>query len=236
MRDDSLLDRACALWGASRIASRDARLAVGKLLNDYAAANLAAADGMNEADRRAAGLSRTGLIALAARRLGLGEGKVRELMHVEGAVAALSDGGEVGGASWSTLRALRVLVAHPPGEISRTRGGGGLTAAQKAGWVAGGDAARPLFRRAISEGWASDEVRSHLARLAGAAGPPPRGPREGPAPGMDLFSLARNGTPRDVADLALQLVNSSADPGAVGRLVRAGLSEAARTGRMEIDD
>lgn len=240
-RDDSLLDQAVAVWTASRIASRDARLAVGGLVAGFIEANLAHTPGMNWRDRKAGGLSRSALIVVAARRLRVCPSGLRELLCVRAVVDLLSDGGHVGNLSYSALRAMWSLVERPSGAVSLTRQGGGLSAAEKASWRIKGDAleAKAFFRKAVAEDWACDEVKSALHRRARGEAPK-KEPTHDLPPGTDLFALARMGTAKDVADLVLQLIRASPEAGVVWGLVEHGFSpnhgratdEAARRGTL----
>jgi hypothetical protein len=240
----ALLDEAASLYATSRAGYRDAMIRVGDLLRRYVTARLREGDSLNEAGRARINLRRAACTADAAFSLATSRNKVNELMRISAAVELLAGSGGVGGLSYTSLRYFRVAIERVP--VARVRRGlptpsgtgrptgaaGGLAPSGRNVWrvrqVRGIDPAA-VFHRAALEGWDSKTVMAELRPLTGRRGgmcKAATADRRIP----DFVDLARQGGPRDVADLAVEFIRASADPALVASLVAERLRQTLRPG------
>lgn len=223
-----ILAAARAAWFASRSASRDSQLTVGRLLRRYILARIAETDGMNEADRVASGNSREDAISAISLALSVTRSRVNQLIHLSAVVDLLSDGGNVGELSYSAIRAMRSLVRRRRGKIvrSRKRKDRPFLPSSREEWViAGGadaaDDAIRIFRRAVDEGLSVAEIQPMLSATSSKRPPARRCfPSDKPV-SFDLHAIARTASPRDFAEMLIEAVAAAADPEAVWQAMQA---------------
>lgn len=233
--DYTNLDAAHALWSSSRKAHRDARVSVGRLLHEFILVNLRKHDALGEGQRRAHGATRRVLVGQATERLGLDDSTVNDLIRTAMTVDLLSDGGELGDLSYSSIRAFRLVVArktHAGTTVSRVSASGRDDSAALPSsveeWQVKPTAAAvavETFRRAVAESWDSARViealRGHGRRKYNS---PTRDARvsaddDEDAPptsaGLDLANVVRSASPGDAADLIAGLLENAPDKRAV---------------------
>lgn len=162
-----LLDEAAGLWGTTKRGYRDGLIAVGRKLHQYLVARLRAGDAVNEAARRALKATRQHATRDAARRLGVGITRINELIRAATAADLLAPEEGLGSLSYSTVRAMRVMIYRPAKgrPISRAPGDGLTLPSASEEW-----AVRPvwvtrgpeLVARAVREGWEERRLRAAL--------------------------------------------------------------------------
>lgn len=227
-----MLDRIRTDWLASRAASRDAKLQTGKALLAYLLACRRHADSLPEARRGP--YARQMLLADIARALNLSCPTVNELIRTAAAVEALSAGGDVGSLSYTSLRWFRLAIERRRGPVRRRedwRAGaiqdGLLAPSQREEWTVRDERFIGLFRRAVAESWGSDRVREELRGKTKTMPTAYRFADEDVEERRSEVQLRRavaSASPRDAAELLLDVVCSSSAPLAVAehllRLVR----------------
>lgn len=248
MNSTDLLDRAFSVWTSALAAYRNRCLDVGRTLHEFVRAHLAEGDGKSEEVRLRRGLSRQHAVAVAATKLKVTRDKVNQLIQVSQAVDLLSDGGSVGNLSYDALRWFRLgvrrrITCSAAGRNERRASGAPagtvVEPSETESWEVRDQRYVVLFRRAATEGWPADEVRSAVStprRERADVGTPEKERRRaeqgsGDAAPINLLSAVRAGTPRDVADMILRLVAASEDPQLVSRLVADSLLNSVGTRR-----
>lgn len=228
---ERLLAQAEDAFRSGRAGYRDAMVRAGRLLRDYVAARLREGDGLPEAGRRKAGACRGKATRDAADRLGTTNAKVNELIRVAAAADLLSGGRPVASLSYASLRCFRAVIHRPARGLKCRRSlkdVGGPEASDRARWEVRPEyagRAEALFREADAGGWGERRVTEALRGLRGA-GRRKDDPRDEGGRGFDPEEMARNSSPRDLADWVARVVGVSADPSAVMRLVEERLSAA----------
>jgi len=203
----------------------------GRLLRDYVEARLREGDGLPEAGRREAGACRGKATRDAADRLGTTIDKVNELIRVAAVVDLLSGGEPVAALPYASLRCFRVVIHRPARGLKCRRSlkdSGAAEASDRARWEVRPEyagRAESLFREADAGGWGEKRVAEALRELRGDGGKKDRFRDEG-GRGFDPEAMARNSSPRDLADWVARVVGLSSDPPTVMRLVEERLSVA----------
>ena len=224
------LSKAQLLWSAAGEQWRDIKIEVGGLLYDYMIERLRVdADPYCEDTRRKRRCTRRLILhdakaALKVRRTCL----VGELMSVSQVVALLSDGGNVGTMTYSTLRLFVTLIQRPEGRVRLRREESGVNRLEPSKreiyfvrdpaekWIA-------LFRRAVAESWGHDEVRSaipaapiyrnrHIGTQRSGHDPRHEASAEERSNLDRLKSVAKAGTPTDVAALLYEVARVAPNP------------------------
>lgn len=211
------------LWGLSRSGFRDSMLEVGRKIHEYVVTTLREGEGMSRLKRLEARLTRICAIKDMAAHLQCGQSRVSELIRVAKTVDLLSDGGDTGDMSYSSLRWFRLFVE---------RGAEGAQFGRKATveqlinaetWCL-----RPkhewgvaLFRQAAREGWTEKRCRQEVMckvkpderkRLDNYRGRQP-GKDDGLGESTEDFAeVIRNGSPKDVADILYGMIQAAHDP------------------------
>jgi predicted fused transcriptional regulator/phosphomethylpyrimidine kinase len=218
---DDLLRQAKAVWALSKIASRDAKIEVGGLLKRHLLERLKQVERLSEKQRRVRRANREWIIRHAAANVGMPVNRVYDLIRLAATVELLADGGQVGQLSYSSLRLFRVLVRRPVGELKRSSNGPGMTPVEKEQWevVPPIQKSRAIFAMAVAGGYDEAGVRIILPRRAAGRVEERSAPK--PAP----IQAARLGSPRDVAEMILDMIRGNEDADAVMRILETELRQ-----------
>lgn len=221
---ERLLEQADNAFRSGRAGYRDAMVRTGRLLRDYVSLRLSEGDGLSEGARRKAGACRGKATRDAADRLGTTNDKVNELIRVAVAADLLSGGRPVVNLTYAAVRCFRAVI-YRPGSGLRCRRSlkdvGAIESSGRARWEVRPEyagRAEALFREADAGGWGEKRVAAAIRELRGVGGVK-ESPREEPGRGFDPEAMARNSSPRDLADWVARVVGLSVDPPTVMRLV-----------------
>lgn len=235
MQAAELLKQAQCVWLSGKRALRDSHIEVGRLLRQFLLARIAEGEGKNESERRALGATRQAATFAMAKALQVRIGRVNELMRV--AVAVELFGPDIGGLSYSALRALQNLIYRPHRGQQIQRGKKQLRDAeirplQQEVWaVRPGieDAAKALVRDALAQGWGESEVIAGVKELARQRGANvPQITRVRPSDALPSYQMApRTATNYDresLLDTLTTLLLATDDPDSVLNDLRAKLN------------
>ncbi len=237
MMTEEILEQARVLWASSRRQSRDAKIAVGRLLREHVLSMMRQADAANAKlpSREWVGARpvRDRAVRDSARHLGIKDHTVRRLIQGSAVVDLLGEGVDLGGVSWSSVLQFRLCVERTPVSRRKAEGAdhvrrsskddGGITLEQRERWHVRGDVGvlRTLFRRAVTEGLDAAEVRSLLPRKAAPGTARSREqPEQAAPPSADAFLT---GSPRDVVETLLAAIRKTEDADAILALLAAEL-------------
>lgn len=223
----ALLDRAVAVWNASRAARRDALLEVGRLLRQYLAQRVREDDcgpSTGRTRRSAALNARLRGVTEAARRLRIGTKRVNALIRAAVVADLLRPQGDLGSLPWAALRALEPCL-HRQGADDWDIDPACLP------WAAG------LLAGAVAGSWTYLRLKAEVQRRRSSRPVGrPRGQRREPLVLLHLddndhggltgaqqdsewLRVATLASPPDLCDLLLDLVERSRDPATVARLL-----------------
>ncbi len=251
---DELLDQAASVFRNGEQDYRDACVTAGRLLHAYVVARVRLGDGMPEDRRTELGHTREAATEDAAGKLRTKRSRITSLIRVAAVVDVLSEGGEVGGLSYASLRALTPLVENRAGDVARGRvpTDGECLPSEGLAWrpkqIRGETTAAETFRRAVREDWGSKAIERHLASLSFPrhGGQQPRleiignGSNKGKVIGYKNPNEANNvvdpiegvavglASPRDVAERLTRLIEQSAEPLTVLTLLEGQLTDLRR--------
>ncbi len=236
-----LLDRLYGLWILTRRDYRDGLLECGRLAHQYAAAVVADGKASGRTRRRERKLVRCHAIATCAEKLGIPERSVNRLVAASMAVDLLSDGGNVGALSWTTILWFARLIRRKPKAAHHEIG--------EEVWELRpeyGDAPIAHFRKAVEIGLLFKDAGEYVRRLdldAGRTTRQSKNPqskkgrvREARRPVADPTAIvseavASMASPRDLAEQLFPAVHASPDPEAVVRHLGEMVRQAAKDKR-----
>ncbi len=228
-----ILNQIESTWLQGRAHYRDALLQVGLLLQDFLAARATEVAGLTSRMAFSLGICREKAIQEAAKRLRINRNRIYALLATAQAQRLLGSPEGPGGLSYSAICAFRFLVRRKPDPKSgEFMAAGALEAFRsiREQWelkVIVGLDSRALFHQAVLEKWPVEKIRLALAPY-GRAKPKPSAHEEFSRPSerpsiVQLRDLARTATPKDLAQIILELIRSSEDPLAVQSALEASL-------------
>lgn len=230
------LDGIVTLWTSARKGYAREMIEVGNLLRQYLVDLLRAGEGMTEEQRMKANIRREVYTQAAATRLGVIRQKINELIRTSAVVELLSDKGYTGNLSYGAIRWFRALIQRRRGCVKRTLTDDGLTLVEREEWVIKISGSTNLFRKAVNENWNEPTVRENVKALAGTTRKPTalvirKGQTQpmrtdllGKRPTMDLAASIKGASPRDAADIIVDLIKGSISPDALAQAIRDKLS------------
>lgn len=234
---DELLKQAVERYTLGRIGYRDAMVATGRLLHQFVLARLTAANGVNEAARRAMGATRERAVIEAVNALKSTRLKVAELLRIAAVVELLGDN-DPGAMSYSVLRMFTALVKRAGNAkyVSRSAKDNGVPPSEWERWILHPHYeqwSRSLFVKARDEKWPHDEVQSAInaKKMKSANLHRARSDVVEPVRHNTLSDVAANATPRDLADMILSMIEQSQSPETVAEIIKRQLSSAATKGK-----
>lgn len=229
IKSSVLLDQIFNLWSSSREKYRDSMIQVGRLLQKFVIARLREADGLNEKDRRKEGLTREASTEEAAERLQVKRAKINELIRTAATVDLLSDSGDMGNLSYTSVRWFRLAIERKKGILRRSKSDDSektIEASDREKWIVKESYVDPriIFQTAAREGWNSEQVKIALNPFSTCKHIiQPNRYEENDCMGTPIQSnpleIAKNSSPRDLAELILSMIRNSQDPNWVLEIV-----------------
>jgi len=232
---ESLLVQAERAYRDGEAKYRDTLIATGRLLHAFVLAGLREGDGATDRARHAAGITRCGLVARAAERLGATPLRINHMIHLTAVVDLLSDGGDVGGMGYGALWRFSVFVRRSAEGYRRADGrrDSRRSVSLCETWVVKPDyatAAVELFRRGAREGFTAAQAVAEVGKLF-------RGGRKGKSRRLSPKAVRKadnaaaafaRAAPGDAADACMRLVLANEDPWQVAQRLIAELQKVPR--------
>lgn len=226
-KSQEILDSLLTTWVQSRSSFRDSRVHCGRLIREYIVQRLREVDDI-PAHRR--GISRQGAIEEVCSRLGIRRHVVNELIRISAVVDLFwgKDEPLPDAVTYSMLFGFQFLICRPKGKLRRNRREepGTINLSQREQWSIDPDYeddARRIWKIMINQNLGRGKViglikeikptkERGLYRKSQAMQQLQKMP-------ADLFYVARNSSPRDLADMIMTLVEHSPSPDLVLKLI-----------------
>lgn len=226
----SLLEAASLAYQRANTTYRASLLEVGRLLHEFILAFLKDGDGMDHRERQKAGCTREKAVEVAAESFGVTCVRINEIVAITQAANLLGKDGLGALAFWSILR-FKSLIRRKgimPDATGRWRG----IASSAEEWEikpAFAESGPALFRLAVAENWGYQRIRDEVhglrhnrkelrpARRRAAA---QKKGRSEIVTVDELVRLTSCGSPGDVAERCIAIVEKSEDPAAVALRLR----------------
>lgn len=226
-KSNQILESLSAIWAQSRSDYRDSRIRCGRLIREYISQRLREVEDLPEYRR---GISRQGAIEEVQSRLGIRKALANELIRVSAVVDLFWGQNPLPATvSYSTLRPFQTLVRRPNGKARRTTkvADGTISLSEKESWHPKKEYAvesARIFKSMVANYWNSKRVIGEIQKIKPTRDQDQswRAKTHGECTRPDLFSIARNSSPHDLADMILTLVENSSSPETVLQIVLKG--------------